>query len=125
MAWLTGMRALQFASIFLTFQCVGPGIYHGSLNLETEGEDHIDTAALLPYPTSSGNDVPEVPLSLNLTEFHFILLYRERVVGICNLDDRMTYEETLPLVCRFSCIRFIFRLRYISENQRDSAWAGC
>lgn len=80
MAWLTG-----------------PGIYHGSLNLETEAEDHIDAAALLPYPASTGSDVPEVPLSLNLTEFHFILLYKDRVVGICNLDDRMTYEETLPL----------------------------
>jgi len=93
--------------ISLTFQCVGPGIYHGSLNLETEAEDHIDTAALLPYPAFAGNDVPEVPLSLSLTEFHFILLYKERVVGICNLDDRMTYEETLPLVCRFFHTRSI------------------
>jgi hypothetical protein len=87
---------------FLTFECLGSGIYHGSLNLETDAEDHIDGAALLPYPASSGSDVPELPLSLSLTEFHFILLYKERVVGICNLDDRMTYEETLPLVCRSS-----------------------
>ena len=93
--------------IFLKFECLGPGIYHGSLNLETEADDHIDGAALLPYPASSGSDVPELPLSLSLTEFHFILLYKERVVGICNLDDRTTYEETLPLVCRFSGIRFV------------------
>ncbi|KAF8973878.1 DigA protein [Flammula alnicola] len=75
----------------------GPGIYHGSLNLETDAEDHIDSAALLPYPPSPGSDVAEIPLSLSLTEFHFVLLYKDRVVGICNLDDKKTYEEALPL----------------------------
>ncbi|KAF8167767.1 DigA protein [Crassisporium funariophilum] len=75
----------------------GPGIYHGFLNVETDSEDHIDGAALLPYPNTIGSDVPEIPISLSLTEFHFILLYKDRIVGICNLDDKMTYEETLPI----------------------------
>ncbi|KAF9475624.1 DigA protein [Pholiota conissans] len=75
----------------------GPGIYHGSLNLDTETEDHIDSAALLPYPPLSERDAQENPLSLSLTEFHFILLYKDRVIGICNLDDKLTYEESLPL----------------------------
>lgn len=42
-----------------------------------------------------------MPLSLSLTEFHFILLYKDRIVGICSLDDRLAYEETLPLVRHF------------------------
>ncbi|KAJ3516463.1 hypothetical protein NLJ89_g1114 [Agrocybe chaxingu] len=75
----------------------GPGIYHGSVSVDSDSEDHIDSAALLPYPPSAGSDIAEVPLSLSLTEFHFILLYKDRVVGICNLDDRATYEETLPI----------------------------
>uniref|UniRef100_A0A8H7Y799 Pep3/Vps18/deep orange domain-containing protein n=1 Tax=Psilocybe cubensis TaxID=181762 RepID=A0A8H7Y799_PSICU len=75
----------------------GPGIYHGTLNFETEPEDHIDAAALLPYPTFPMNENSETPLSLSLTEFHFLLLYQDKVVGICNLDDTITYEESLPL----------------------------
>ncbi|KAF7320295.1 Vacuolar protein sorting protein [Mycena kentingensis (nom. inval.)] len=37
------------------------------------------------------------PLSMALTEFHFLLLYKDRVVGVCNLDKKETYEEMLPL----------------------------
>ena len=33
-----------------------------------------------------------------LTEFHFMLLYRDRVIGISNLNEQLTYEEQLPLV---------------------------
>ena len=46
---------------------------------------------------------PEVPLSIGLTEFHFILLYHDRVVAVGNLDERVTYEELLPLVCYRIC----------------------
>ena len=81
---------------------IAPGIYHGSLNFDASN-DFIDGAQLLPYPalTTSSSPAavsPDVPISISLTEFHFILLYRDRVLGICNLDDRTTYEEALPLV---------------------------
>ncbi|KJA29290.1 hypothetical protein HYPSUDRAFT_32690 [Hypholoma sublateritium FD-334 SS-4] len=75
----------------------GPGIYHGALKFDGDAESHIDGAALLPYPSESDSSPPENPLSLSLTEFHFILLYKDRVIGICNLDDKLTYEENLPL----------------------------
>lgn len=83
---------------------VGPGVYHGALKFDGDAESHIDGAALLPYPAQSDNSIPENPLSLSLTEFHFILLYKDRVIGICNLDDKLTYEETLPLVSATSTI---------------------
>lgn len=98
MAWLTGEYAV--ISFHFVNSCpLGPGIYHGTLNIETDSEDHIDEAALLPYPPLAGGDA-EVPLSINLTEFHFILLYKNRIFGICNLNDEMTYQETLPIVCQ-------------------------
>ncbi|TFK36843.1 DigA protein [Crucibulum laeve] len=73
-----------------------PGIYHGTLSLETPSEDAIDAAQLLPYSATQG-EKPEFPISLALTEFHFVLLYKDRVIGVCNLDDKQTYEEMLPL----------------------------
>lgn len=74
------------------------GIYHGNLKIDAESEDHIDNAQLLPYPGLLGLAVNDFPLSLASTEFHFLLLYKDRVVGMCNLNDRMTYEEQLPIV---------------------------
>jgi Pep3/Vps18/deep orange family len=36
-----------------------------------------------------------------LTEFHIILLYKGRIAGVCSLDEKLTYEESLPLVSPF------------------------
>lgn len=82
---------------------IAQGIYHGSMNYSSLSDDYIDSAQLLPYPVSevtAGNRVLEGsnPLSISLTEFHFILLYKDRVAGICNLNDTLAYEEMLPLV---------------------------
>ncbi|KAF8739352.1 hypothetical protein AX14_009923 [Amanita brunnescens Koide BX004] len=79
MAWLTGQ-----------------GIYHGTLKFDLESEDQIDSAQLLPDPLRDGSST-STPISMALTEFHFILLYRDRVIGICNLDDQVVYEEAIPL----------------------------
>jgi vacuolar protein sorting-associated protein 18 len=81
----------------------GPGIYHGTLNFESTSEDFIDTAQLLPYPSfATGVDGPETPQSIALTEFHFILLYKDRIAAVCNLNEKLAYEEMLPLVTTFS-----------------------
>ncbi|KAH7912578.1 Pep3/Vps18/deep orange family-domain-containing protein [Hygrophoropsis aurantiaca] len=82
-----------------------PGIYHGLMTYDTTSDDHIDSAQLLPYPTlstpTSPNSAlpppPEIPLSVALTEFHFVLLYRDRIVAICNLDGQQSYEDIIPL----------------------------
>ncbi|PCH33839.1 hypothetical protein WOLCODRAFT_130019 [Wolfiporia cocos MD-104 SS10] len=82
-----------------------PGIYHGTLNFESSTDDLIDGAQLLPYPTvmaapSTSPNAPAalgVPSSMALTEFHFVLLYRDRVVGVSSLNEQTTYEEMLPL----------------------------
>ncbi|KAH6916857.1 DigA protein [Coprinopsis sp. MPI-PUGE-AT-0042] len=78
----------------------GQGVYHGTLNYDPALEDHIESARFLQYPSlavSPGNDSQELPLSLVATEFHYVFLYQDRVIGICNLDDEKTYEEILPI----------------------------
>ncbi|OBZ78740.1 Vacuolar protein sorting-associated protein 18 [Grifola frondosa] len=83
-----------------------PGIYHGTLNFESTSDDYIDGAELLPYPVfpSSPSISPsrraasaETPISMALTEFHFVLLYRDRVLGVSSLNEQLAYEELLPL----------------------------
>ncbi|EGO05168.1 hypothetical protein SERLA73DRAFT_68797 [Serpula lacrymans var. lacrymans S7.3] len=83
----------------------GPGIYHGKLNFDPNADDHIDSAQLLPYPSLSSPSISpsgavfgaDAPLSMALTEFHFILLYKNKIIGICNLDEKQSYEDVLPL----------------------------
>lgn len=96
--WFVLSRPFLFTLPIQKFLTSGPGIYHGTLNLNVDSEDHIDAAALLTYPSIPGNDFSEIPISMSLTEFHFILLYKNRIAGICNLDDKLTYEEVLPIV---------------------------
>ncbi|KAK1228615.1 tethering complex subunit [Marasmius sp. AFHP31] len=71
----------------------GPGIYHGKLNFSSNSDDLIDSADVLPYPAPAS----EFPISVALTEFHYVLLYKDRIVGVCSLDDKTVYEEPLPL----------------------------
>ncbi|EPQ60538.1 hypothetical protein GLOTRDRAFT_102290 [Gloeophyllum trabeum ATCC 11539] len=73
------------------------GIYHGTLNFESTSDNLIDNAQMLPYPSLSGLSPQEWPKSIALTEFHFLLLYKDRVAAICNLDEKLSYEEMLPL----------------------------
>ncbi|KAG2188073.1 hypothetical protein INT44_000824 [Umbelopsis vinacea] len=80
-----------------------PGIYHGNLvfGSQNPGEHVIDNAQLLQYPTnpleSGETQVDSVPLSIAMTEFHFILLYKDRIRAICHLNDEIVYEEMINL----------------------------
>jgi hypothetical protein len=39
----------------------------------------------------------EAPISVALSRFHLILLFRDRVKAICILNDEVVYEERIPL----------------------------
>ncbi|KAI6047775.1 Pep3/Vps18/deep orange family-domain-containing protein [Pisolithus marmoratus] len=78
-----------------------PGIYYGTLNFEQSVDDHIDSTQLFPYPSLSQHPTstasPQVPVSIALTEFHLVLLYKDRVIGICTLNGKQSYEDVVPL----------------------------
>jgi len=84
--------------------------------LSSNSDDFIDSAQLLPYPSASN-----IPISISLTEFHFVLLFKDRVVAICNLNDALTYEELLPLVSLQ--LKFFFWLllnwRYLKKPSEE------
>lgn len=93
------------------FVVSGPGIYHGTLVFPSAsndlhpGDGVIDSASLVPYPSdqtashSESNEQPaNLPISMALTEWHFILLYEDKVRAIDLLSDKVVYEEALDLV---------------------------
>jgi hypothetical protein len=46
----------------------------------------------------------DVPISITLTEFHFVVVYKDRVVAVSSLDEKLAYEETIPLVSPFCTV---------------------
>ncbi|KAF7724526.1 hypothetical protein EC973_000903 [Apophysomyces ossiformis] len=101
----TRFNELHQQSVTHTFAWLtGPGIYYGNFSFATRNmkENVIDNSRLLQYPVTTsdnalGQDVAEAPIRIAVTEFHFILLYRNRIQAICQLNDKIVYEEIVPL----------------------------
>ncbi|GAA5965015.1 hypothetical protein JCM8115_005683 [Rhodotorula mucilaginosa] len=81
----------------------GPGVYHGNLVFPPPSSDLqpgdavIDSASLIPYPLDSSGtfSAEEQPLSMALTEHHFVLLYSDKICAVDILTDKVVYRETL------------------------------
>lgn len=72
---------------------------------QNTGDSVIDTPQLLPYPATrldldASAAVSEIPIAIALTEFHFILLYKERIRAVNQLNDQIVFDELIPLVRR-------------------------
>ncbi|KAG0051168.1 hypothetical protein BGZ83_004029 [Gryganskiella cystojenkinii] len=85
----------------------GPGIYHGNLVFGSQGagDSVIDTPQLLPYPATRldleiSTAVSEIPIAIALTEFHFILLYKERIRAVNQLNNQIVFDEVIPVKAR-------------------------
>eukprot|EP00003_Mantamonas_plastica_P014224 TRINITY_DN2467_c0_g1_i6.p1 TRINITY_DN2467_c0_g1~~TRINITY_DN2467_c0_g1_i6.p1 ORF type:complete len:434 (+),score=124.70 TRINITY_DN2467_c0_g1_i6:101-1402(+) len=64
------------------------GVFHGSLEFDSSDKVLVDTD-MVPYPKL--NKVETAPLGLLLTRFHFIMLYDERIVGLCHLNKKIVH----------------------------------
>ena len=89
----------------------GQGIYNGSLNLTgaSSNDTLIDSAQLIPYPLPAATQTAsptmpqlpkntEIPFSIGITDFHYLTVFQDRVAAMCTLDQRLDYEEAIPLV---------------------------
>ncbi|CEP18639.1 hypothetical protein [Parasitella parasitica] len=94
---------LQLKGVPQTFAWLtGAGVYHGNFDFNEKNSHAITDANLLPFPPTaydeeSGKLVTDIPISIVITEFHFILLYTGYVRAICRLNDKIVYEEVIPL----------------------------
>ena len=41
---------------------------------------------------------PPVPVSIAITQWHWLLLYSDRVVGVARESEKVVWDEMLPLV---------------------------
>ena len=74
----------------------GAGIYYGELRFAQQaevGEHVLEDGKLLAYPQDPVTRAVIPPLSLVVTEFHFLLLTPSRLIAINQLSEEIVYEE--------------------------------
>lgn len=76
------------------------GILHTPLS-SNPSPSLLSSPALLPFPTTSSPSL-QTPISMTVTQYHYLLLYVDRVCAVGRLDERLVWEERLPLVRRIS-----------------------
>ncbi|PRP82641.1 hypothetical protein PROFUN_09752 [Planoprotostelium fungivorum] len=84
----------------------GPGVYYGDLifGSQNTGESVMVDHSLVPYPSFPGSEMAttvvdgrnrmlSIPLSLILTQYHFVLLYYDRIQAISSITREVVWEE--------------------------------
>lgn len=109
MAWLTGA-----------------GMYYGNLGFGSQeaGDKVVDDGKLLAYPAyaqdsyqgEDGRRVDVPPLSLSLTEFHFLLLNQKRLVAINRLSEEVVYQDN------FEQGQYGRMLGLCPDPRKDTVW---
>ncbi|XP_061405705.1 vacuolar protein sorting-associated protein 18 homolog [Lethenteron reissneri] len=92
----------------------GSGVYFGSLDYNRQGSMLAD-AQQWPYPTSNDGDTKQ-PNSIVLTQFHFLLMFPDRMSAICTLNGQLTYEDIAP-------VKFGRLLRMIKDPTKGTVWS--
>ncbi|XP_031550189.1 vacuolar protein sorting-associated protein 18 homolog [Actinia tenebrosa] len=76
----------------------GSGVYYGKLTFTpNEKIDNIITESkLLLYMPSGESKVPVPPLAIGLTEFHALLLNKDRFEAVSLLSEETVFEDVMP-----------------------------
>lgn len=94
---------LQMTGVPQTFAWLTDGgIYHGSFDFSEKSNQLLEHTQLLPFPKTQYDQqtdclMAEKPLMMVMTEFHFILLYTTHVRAVCRLNEKLVFEEQIPL----------------------------
>ncbi len=74
----------------------GPGVFQGELlfGSQSKGDSVTTDTTLVPYPRDAGAP-PPTPLSMALTEFHFLLLDGAKFRAVHKLSEKVVFEAPL------------------------------
>ncbi|KAI8983923.1 Pep3/Vps18/deep orange family-domain-containing protein [Mycotypha africana] len=94
----------EFAWLTSTGVYCGRLDFTGGLSSVVSDQAHgfIREANLIPFPPTSFDEQSnqyntDIPVTLIMTEFHVILLYKRHVRAVCRLNEKIVYEEMIPL----------------------------
>ena len=87
---------------------IEPGLYTSEIAV-ANGTDILTKPSLLPYPTSGEasqpafnrsnkpNSAEPLPLGIAISQWHWLLLYSDRLVGISRATEKVVFEESIHL----------------------------
>lgn len=81
-------RSLCDSFVWMT----GSGLYFGDLVFGSQepGDSVIDNVKLTAYPDN------KTPISIGMTQFHFLLLYSDRIMALSRLNQKLVYNQMIP-----------------------------
>lgn len=75
----------------------GPGIYYGDIDVKgTAGPSSILANSKLMAYKKNEDDRANKPLSMVLTEFHMLVVYKDSMKALCFLNEEMVYDDVYP-----------------------------
>ncbi|KAJ3158697.1 hypothetical protein HDU86_002662 [Geranomyces michiganensis] len=103
--WSQFVQATGYPSVPKAFTWLtSAGLFCGDLTFGNQflGDSVVNNAQLLPYPRSVDTPVQDpsamvLPISVNITEFHYLLLYENAIKALNILTNEVDYDETIPL----------------------------
>uniref|UniRef100_A0A8C4Q9Y5 Vacuolar protein sorting-associated protein 18 homolog n=2 Tax=Eptatretus burgeri TaxID=7764 RepID=A0A8C4Q9Y5_EPTBU len=91
----------------------GSGVYYGSLDCGRQGSLLTDTQQWT-YPTDLSADHKH-PLSITLTQFHFLLLFPDHLSAVCTLNGQRIFQDSYPS-------KFGHLLKMVKDPIKGTVW---
>ena len=104
-------RGLPSSFAWLT----GSGIYYGQLDFNPRKHDNTVDTKLLMYLPHGGKDAV-APLSIAITGFHALVLYKDRFEAVSLLNEKPVFEDDVPP--RYGAMRGI-----VTDIYKKTIWS--
>lgn len=114
---------------------IAPGLYTSSLS-SAPSNDILLRPSLIPYPifddsalhdfaprpAPSSPSLPAIPIAVAVTQWHWLLLYSDRVAGVSRENEKVVWEEKLPLVSSLLSQNNVMSLTKNIVRRRKGHW---
>jgi len=93
---LTNVRTVPKGEKSVFAWMAGPGLFFGDIELPAAASLHdavIGETKLIPYDST---EKLEKPINIVMTEFHILVLYRDRLKAFCRLNEELVYDDPYP-----------------------------
>jgi hypothetical protein len=114
----------------------GAGLYLGELVFNPSSTTVLDNCRLLSYPIDSSNNQTQIPKSIMLTQFHYLLLldnkllvinqFSEQLIEICQLDSKSCGRLIGLVADSYNNSIWLYSEKYLFEitthNEQNNLW---
>ncbi|XP_054719566.1 vacuolar protein sorting-associated protein 18 homolog [Uloborus diversus] len=92
-----------------------PGVMYGTINYAAKSPQNLiaSNKKILPYPDERNEK--RTPLSVLLTEFHVLVLFRDRIKAICVVNEQLVFDDAFTET--YGSLKGI-----VKDQEKNSIW---